>query len=540
MRGEEDQLMWQNEQDNNNDFYQFADDDNRASTWKVMIVDDEESIHDITKRVLYDFEFEGKKLSFISAYTKEEAKQLIRDNPDTGAVLLDVMMHGEKAGLEIARYIRNIAKNHFARIILRTGQPYEAPEEMIFREYDINDYREKTELTAIKLHTAMISALRAYRDIKLIDNNRRGLEWIIESSGAMLETQPVQKLAAKVLSQLRTILRANSDQQIERAGFVALRQAEGELYIMAATGSYSSAVGQRVQDSVSRELWASLEMVRQDKCSLYVDNYLIQYFSSKHGNESFVYLDDCKDFEEWERNLVDIFGMNVSVAIDNALLNTEIEETQKEIMISLGEMSEARSIETGNHVKRVARYSKLLALRYGLSEEEADIVYMASAMHDVGKMAITDSILSKPGKLTSAEFETIKTHSTIGYGVMKNSNRTIMRAAATIAMQHHEYYNGKGYPHGLKGDAIHLYGRITAIADVFDALGRDRTYKKAWPLERIVEYFKTVKGEQFDPGLVDIFLAHLPEFQKISEAFPDRLTPALKDELGTRLRFQSV
>ena len=256
---------------------------------------------------------------------------------------------------------------------------------------------------------------------------------------------------------------------------------------------------------------------------MYLGDYLIQYFASKHGNESVVYLDGCEGLEEWERNLIDIFGMNVSVAIDNALLNTEIEETQKELMISLGEISEVRSIETGNHVKRVAEHSKLLALRYGLSEEEADIIFMASSMHDVGKMGITDTILSKPGKLTSAEFEIIKTHSSIGYEVLKNSNRAIMRAAAIIAMQHHEHYNGKGYPKGLTGESIHLYGRITAIADVFDALGSDRIYKKAWPLTQIVEYFTNEKGVQFDPVLVDTFLAHLPEFQKISDEFHDRL-----------------
>jgi response regulator RpfG family c-di-GMP phosphodiesterase len=526
MREEATQLMWQDERAEDAESYRFADEVDTAP-WKIMIVDDEEIIHATTRAVLQDFEFEGKKLSFIHAHSKEEAKRLIRENPDTVAFLLDIVMDGEKAGLEIVRYIRNVAKNRFARIILRTGQPNEAPEEKIIREYDINDYREKTELTAIKLYTVMISALRAYRDIKLIDNSRRGLEQIIESSVALLEIRSVRQLAARVLSQLATIVGANPDRPKAGSGFVAVREPGGELYIIAGIGGYAAADGKKAADCVSRELWAGLETVRQEKRSLYIDDYLIQCFTGKHGNESFVYLDGCKDFEDWEKSLVDIFGMNVSIAIDNSLLNTEIEETQKEIMISLGEMSEARSLETGHHVKRVAEYSRLLALRYGLSEQEADNIYMASAMHDVGKMAITDSILTKPGKLTPAEFEIIKTHSTIGYEIMKNSNRTVMRAAAVIAMQHHEHYNGKGYPHGLKGEEIHLYGRITAIADVFDALGSARTYKEAWPLSRIIEYFKAEKGGQFDPQLVDIFLSHLPEFQKIRKEFYDQHTPAL-------------
>ncbi len=526
MREEANQLMWQNEQAENAQPYRFADEAD-AVPWKVMIVDDDQTIHEITRAVLQDFEFEGKKLNFLHAHTKEEAKQMIRENPDTVVFLLDVVMDGEKAGLEIVRYIRDAAKNHFARIILRTGQPNEAPEEKIIREYDINDYREKTELTAIKLYTVMISALRAYRDIKLIDNSRRGLEQIIESSVALLEIRSVKQLATKVLNQLTTIIGANPCRTRAGSGFVAIRQPAGELYIIAGIGHYVSADGKKVEDCVSRELWSGLETVRQEKRSLFIDDYLIQYFASKHGNESFVYLEGCKDFEDWEKNLVDIFGMNVSIAIDNSLLNTEIEETQKEIMISLGEMSEARSLETGNHVKRVAEYSRLLALRYGLPEEEAGNIYLASAMHDVGKMAITDAILTKPGKLTAAEFEIIKTHSIIGYEIMKNSNRTIMRAAAIIAMQHHEHFNGKGYPYGLKGEEIHLYGRITAIADVFDALGSERTYKAAWPIARIIEYLRAEKGEQFDPHLVDIFLAHLPEFQKIRQEFYDQHTPAM-------------
>jgi len=159
-------------------------------------------------------------------------------------------------------------------------------------------------------------------------------------------------------------------------------------------------------------------------------------------------------------------------------LTQEIEDTQKEIIYTMGAIGESRSKETGNHVKRVAEYSYLLAKLYGLSEDEAKLLKEASPMHDIGKVAISDSILKKPGKLTDEEFAIMKTHSQLGYEMLKHSKRPILKAASIIAHQHHEEYNGKGYPQGLKGDEIHIYGAITAVADVFDALGSDRVYKK--------------------------------------------------------------
>ncbi len=199
----------------------------------------------------------------------------------------------------------------------------------------------------------------------------------------------------------------------------------------------------------------------------------------------------------------------------------EIEETQKEIVYKMGEIGESRSKETGNHVKRVAEYSKLLATLYGLDENEAEILFTASPMHDIGKVAIPDSVLNKPGKLTSEEFEVMKSHAEIGYEVLKGSNREVLKAAATVAYQHHEKWNGTGYPRGLKGEDIHIYGRITSVADVFDALGHNRCYKRAWELEKILALFEEEKGKMFDPRLIELFIENLDKFLAIRDRFQD-------------------
>ena len=212
--------------------------------------------------------------------------------------------------------------------------------------------------------------------------------------------------------------------------------------------------------------------------------------------------------------------------VQNALveittLNTEIEDTQREVIFTMGAIGESRSKETGNHVRRVAEYSKLLAILYGLDEREANLIKEASPMHDIGKVAIPDNILNKPGKLTNEEFAIMQTHAKIGYDMLKHSNRPILKTAAIIAYQHHEKYNGKGYPNGLKGDQIHIYGQITAIADVFDALGSDRVYKKAWPLEKILKLFEGEKGKHFHPELTEIFLDNIDAFLEIRDQFLD-------------------
>ena len=200
-------------------------------------------------------------------------------------------------------------------------------------------------------------------------------------------------------------------------------------------------------------------------------------------------------------------------------LNEEIISTQKEVVFTMGAIGEARSQETGDHVKRVAEYSSLLGKLCGLDEEKCELLKQASPMHDIGKVAIPDNILNKPGKLTSDEFEIMKKHAELGYEMLKHSKRPILKASAEVAYTHHEKYDGSGYPHGLKAKDIPIYGRITAIADVFDALGHDRVYKEAWKMEDILEYFKKESGKHFDPELINLFFENLDEFIKIRDEY---------------------
>ncbi|MEX2460025.1 MAG: DUF3369 domain-containing protein [Paenibacillaceae bacterium] len=511
----------------NDDFIIFADEELNPTDsntyekekWKVIIVDDEQEVHHLTRMVLSDFEFDGKQLDFISAYSEAEAFRVIKEHPDVAIILLDVVMDQDDSGLKIVKYIRDELKYKWVRIILRTGQPGQAPERTVITNYDINDYKEKTELTSQKLFTTMMSALRSYRDIMVIENNKIGLEKIINSSADLFEVMSMQNFASGVLTQLTSILNLNKN--AVHCNSYAVAKGQEEIYILAASGDYSFYENERVEDKLPSHIFKCIEKSFHEKKGEFYENHFTCYFQSKTGRENVIYFEGAKRLNEWDRYLIEIYCTNVTVAFDNIYLNEEVEHTQMEIIFTLGEIAETRSKETGNHVKRVAEYSKLLALKYGLPEEEAELIRLASSMHDVGKVAIPDAILNKPGKLTPEEFEIIKNHTHYGYAMLNHSNRDIFKTAAIIAYQHHEKFNGKGYPNGLAGEDIHIYGRIAALADVFDALNTERVYKKAWALEDILDYFTQESGHHFDPVLVTLFFDVLPGILKIREQYTD-------------------
>lgn len=505
----------------------FADDEevseNTGSemTWKVMLVDDEPAIHEVTKMALGDFVFDGRGVEFISVMSGAEAKQAILDHPDTAVMLLDVVMESDHAGLEVARFVREDAENKSVRIILRTGQPGQAPEKKVITEYDINDYKEKTELTASKLFTLMYASLRSYRDIIALEANKRGLERVIAASGNIFELQNMQHFTQGVLQQITSLLHLDEDAAYFKAGGLAAAHEGDSFKVIAGIGAFEEVVGTDASSHLTPNIVHDLQEAIEKESNQYQGDRFTGFFKSSRGTENLVHLTGLGEVSELDRSLMEVFAKNVGVAYENMELHQDLEETQREIVYMLGEAVETRSKETGNHVKRVAEISKLLALDYGLDMEEAELIRLSSPMHDVGKIGIPDAILNKPGRHTPEEFEIMKTHATLGYDMLKGSKRRILQAGAMIARDHHEKWDGEGYPHGRSGDDIHLYGRIVAVADVFDALGSDRCYKQAWPMDKIIALFAEQRGRQFDPRLVDGLMDNLDKVTAIRDAYAD-------------------
>ncbi|MFZ6861880.1 HD domain-containing phosphohydrolase [Undibacterium sp. Ji67W] len=495
--------------------------DTQLPAWKVLIVDDEPDIHAVTRLTLSRFKLDQRSLSFLNAYSAAEAKQILLSENDIALVFLDVVMETEHAGLEVARWMRQEAGNHFTRIVLRTGQPGQAPEESVIVEYDINDYKEKTELDRKKLFTTTFASLRSYRDIMQVEEARRcqanyraGLERVIEASSQIFKLRNLNDFANGLLQQVVSLL------QLENSMLVRLRGASGisdenKYEVLAKIGDLNS------DDQIfTPELIEKLNQTCANRIShLFGDTY-VGYFPNISGKTSLFILQGVNNVSDIDTKLLEIFSSGVAIAFDNILLNQEITDTQSELIMRLGDVVESRSHEAGNHVRRMSEVCYLIAIASGMKPSEAAILKQAAPMHDIGKIATPDSVLLKPGKLDADEWEQMKQHPEVGMSILDGSQRPILRASAIIAYQHHEKFDGSGYPQGLKGEEIHPFARIVAVADVFDALIQKRCYKPAWPIEEVLAHLKDVAGKHLDPRYVDTLIQNVDQALAFNERYP--------------------
>lgn len=513
-----------------NDPMLFLEDeeDTRAATrsnYKILIVDDEPDVHEVTRLALGDIEYDGMGVEFLDAYSAAEAREILEEYPDIALILLDVVMESDHSGLEFVRHVREQKRNHFVRIVLRTGQPGQAPERKVILDYDIDDYKEKTELSAQKLFTTAISALRGYTHIMSLERNRLGLEKIVHASSSLYSMSSLEEFLSGVLQQLEALLCGGDGAFYSKSlGLVGDNQAcdVAEQRIIASTGEYADARKQKLREVVEPEILKWIEAAAKKHQSFFLDrSCVLDLFGG--DEDGIVYMGDCeRELDEVDRDLVRTFSSNAGMALHNLYLRQELDYAQREVLFTLGEIAEFRSNETSRHVARVGKFTELLARLAGLSQEESETLLLASTMHDIGKLAIPDNVLSKPGKLDADEWQIMKTHAELGYKLLSGSKRPLLRAAAIMALSHHERWDGQGYPAGLAGEAIPLYGRLVAIADVYDALSHKRCYKQAWNENDVLKHFQQERGQHFDPHLVDLFLQHQDAFRQILIEYGDR------------------
>ena len=342
--------------------------------WKVLIVDDEPEVHAVTKLALGDFGFKEKDLEFISAFDGEEAKKMFLEHDDIAVVLLDVVMETDDAGLKVAEFIRNEADNHFTRIILRTGQPGQAPERDVIINYDINDYKSKTELTAQKLFTVVISALRSYRDIIVIEENRQGLEKIISASADLFSIHSLESFIEGIVQQLASLLGGSKDTAYLTSAVVGPKPIEqyncSELYVFTGRGEYENKEGNRLEEVISGRELISCQHAYANKTMVCEDEYLVVYCDSKTQKGSLLYMSGLpRKLTATDKHLIEIFSQNVQIAFDNVLLNKDIEDTQREIIERLAHSLE-ENFGSENHTKRMIKICEVLGRAANLSKED--------------------------------------------------------------------------------------------------------------------------------------------------------------------------
>ncbi len=299
-----------------------------GTPWKVAIIDDDPAVHEGTRYALYDFSLGGNGLELLSAYSARDGRALLAAHPDLAVVLLDVVMESEVAGLELVDFIRKDLRNETVRIILRTGQPGQAPERNVIVEYDINDYKAKTELTADKLFTSLIAALRGYQQLQRMVETRRGLEIIIEAASTLFDLQSMQRLAEGVLTQIASLL------EVECAGILVLRddgRPDEHISILAGSGCYQRFVGITGQASLADDLLDVVRHAFERRKNEHQDNRSVLYLRTGSGREVVVLLKTAKNLSDTNRALVEVFCSRLAVAFDNVILYRQIEEANQRL-----------------------------------------------------------------------------------------------------------------------------------------------------------------------------------------------------------------
>ncbi|ENM5815578.1 DUF3369 domain-containing protein [Vibrio mimicus] len=491
-----------------------------SEPWRVLLVDDDEQMHQITRLALTGFQFQNRPLELISVLSGHEAQKVMAEQSDIALALIDVVMETEHAGLDLVRYIRDVLQNRQVRLVLRTGQAGQAPEDNVIKDYEIDDYKEKTELTTQKLRTLLYSMLRAYRDLCLIEDQKRGLSHVIEASANVQNTKTLQTYATAVLSQLTSLLKLHAS-----AFYCVVNPRPGGEEYSALTVATTAECVDLYVESPFEGLPAEVEIrckevLKKGRTCDYGDAYVF-FKQDERGVDSVLYVDLEQELSELDRKLLEIYMYNIGLTFENINLMVDLRETSKELVYNLANAVEARSRETGAHVQRVSLFSERLAILYGLSDTDVEMIKNAAPLHDVGKVAIPDSILHKPGKLDAEEWTIMQKHVEYGVDILSRSKRRLIHVAKEIAATHHEKWDGSGYPNRLQGDAIPISGRITALADVFDALGAKRSYKEPWSDDQIRNELLTQKGRHFDPKLVELLIEHWDEFIAIRASLPD-------------------
>src|ERR1043166_3458490 len=302
-------------------------DDSSVRKWKIAVIDDDQAVHDGTRFALSDYSLNGVGLEILSAYSAAEGRTLMRDNPDIAAVLLDVIMETDVAGLELVEFIRNEIHNETVRIILRTGQPGQAPERRVIVQYDINDYKAKTELTADKLFTSLTAALRSYQQLERMVQTRRGLEIIIDAASTLYDFKSMQRLAEGVLTQLASLLNADC------AGILVLRDdgAGSEFSVLAGSGCYSRFIGTTSSKPRAPDLRAMVEAAFARRKNEFADHRSVLYLRTGSGREVVVLLQAERPLSETDRALVEIFSSRLSIAFDNVILYRQLHEANTQL-----------------------------------------------------------------------------------------------------------------------------------------------------------------------------------------------------------------
>ncbi|NQZ03782.1 response regulator [Idiomarina sp.] len=480
--------------------FMFADEPQQAQPallkdkWKVLIVDDEPEVHAVTKLALSDFEFLGRGLEFYSAFSGEEARQLVDQHPDAAILLLDVVMESDDAGLKVARYIREDADNHYTRIILRTGQPGQAPERTVIVNYDINDYKSKTELTAQKLFTAVMSSLRSYRDIMSVDQSRQGLEKIIEASANLYTLQPMQQFVDGIVQQLSWVIGG------ARQTLYATATDDGRAYrVVAANGEDSQvAMGQTLRSVLPAPALAELDSVIQNNSHHYGGDFVLMYCRSHcRPQGSVLFIGGMsRALTDDDHHVLKLFAENVQKAQDNVVC---IEDTD---VLMAGIADQLVHLQASHFASEDVAGSEAIAYRLGKALFDESIAIDVSCA--ITLYARAKPLLACIEPNAAAHETSCQQRIATSLRGLKNGQQQATQFAYTALMERLERWDGLGLPEGKKGNSI---AESTQVILVSEQIADWRTQGLAE--SDMITRLQDERGRYYSPDFLDKVIKHI-------------------------------
>jgi len=477
----------------------------RPLPWKILVVDDEPDIRRLTALNLHGFEFAGRSLQLIEAGSAAEAREKLVEHKDIAVALIDVVMESDDAGLKLVEYIRKELNNRLVRLIIRTGQPGLAPERYVIDNFDIDDYKDKTELTVQRLYTTMRTALKGYRDLQTIELNRIGLARILDVTPDLynLHIDRLEDYFRGLLAQIIGICNLEHSGMISTIDGLVVTLEGRDIRIRAGMGEFGDgAKGEERRREIAE--FCSRAVISQTISDELREGAVIVPLQVNQEVLGFIYLESNAELTAEDRELIQVMANQCAAALDNFRLHHSLEESYDEAIDMLAHVAEFKDSATGTHIKRMQEYTRRTAKALGCTAGEIELYAKASRLHDVGKVGIPDEILRKPGKLTPEEFTIMQRHTRIGDAVLSRSPS--LAIARMVAYSHHERWDGSGYPNGLAGENIPFAARLVAVADVFDALVSRRPYKGAWQADDAASEIERGCGTHFDPRIAEAFL----------------------------------
>ena len=485
-----------------------------ALPWKVLIADDDPDVHSVTRLVLKGVRYMGRPLAFLDAYSGEETLRVMQENPDTAVLFLDVIMESNDAGLRAVRLIRE-AGFSLVRIVLRTGFPGQAPERQVIVDYDIHDYKEKTELSAQKVFTALVSALRAHNDLLNIEHHRNGLMRVLESvswfdfnavsryvSGMLVEFAALAGLdPAQIAIHARPVPGSeNAGAMLPKLGF----NTESE------EGDAAAESGALVEETFRQRHG----ITGMNGATLFVSNQGFDVVATARVPDAFRQADTV---------LMQVFMNKVCQSLANYAAFTLIAAQRNAVFHALASRAECWDPQAERVLGELGRLATAVARRLQvtlsfpgeINDAMVRDIGMAGMMHDLGNDVLPDGLLAQPGAFTSEDRVVMQTHVAAGLTILARWEGFALPGAFGLVHAviggHHERYDGTGYPRGLCGDAIPLAARIVAVADAYAALCADRPHRPARDAASVAELLRAEAGAAYDPRVVSALLDVLAE-----------------------------